>query len=102
MRALLAVAAVLGLAACQTPCPAPVSEARTLTYRCEDGSDLSVTFTDTAAVVVQEGYTTLTLPARISGSGYRYADNGAELRGRMMETRWTRPGAAETVCQQGE
>lgn len=97
MRALLVLAGLV-LAGCQTPCPAPVSEATTIVYRCEDGSDINVTFRRENATVVQEGYTTLVLPARIAGSGYRYSDNGAELRGRMNETRWTRPGAAETIC----
>lgn len=97
MRALL-VFAVLGLAGCQTPCPPPVSEAETVVYHCEDGSDINVTFRRENATVIQDGYTTLVLPARISGSAYRYTGNGAELRGRMNETRWTRPGAAETVC----
>jgi membrane-bound inhibitor of C-type lysozyme len=100
MRAAL-VLACLTLAACQTPCPPPAADAPTLSrFQCEDGSELQVTFTRDQAVVVQEGYATLTLPSRISGSGYRYADNGADLRGRMSEARWTRPGAAETICQQ--
>jgi hypothetical protein len=51
------------------------------------------------ARVSQEGYTTVELPARIIGAGYRYSDNGIELRGRMNETYWSRPGAAETVCR---
>lgn len=100
MRAAL-VLACLTLAACQTPCPPPPVDTPTLSrFECEDGSELQVTFTRAEAVIVQEGYATLTLPSRISGSGYRYADNGADLRGRLSEARWTRPGAAETVCQQ--
>jgi hypothetical protein len=100
MRAAAFLAALL-LAACQTPCPGPEPEATSATFHCEDGSDLQVTFTRApdGARVVQEGYTTLDLPARIIGSGYRYADNGAELRGRGAEVHWTRPGAAETLCQ---
>ncbi|MFO1016841.1 MAG: MliC family protein [Hyphomonadaceae bacterium] len=98
---LAAIFAILALASCQTPCPGPETGSRTAAFHCEDGSDLNVTFaygaTDSARVV-QDGYTTLDLPARIMGSGYRYADNGAELRGRGREVRWTRPGAAETVC----
>jgi membrane-bound inhibitor of C-type lysozyme len=100
MRAAL-VLACLTLAACQTPCPPSATDAPVLArFECEDGSELQVTFTRDQAVVVQEGYATLTLPSRISGSGYRYADNGADLRGRMTEARWTRAGAAETICQQ--
>lgn len=97
----IAVAALLFLAACQTPCPSPDTGPTTASFRCEDGSNLQVTFTrgPDSARVVQEGYTTIDLPARIAGSGYRYAEGGAELRGRGAEVRWTRPGAAETLCQ---
>lgn len=101
MRVAIIIAALV-LAGCQTPCPAPASEATQVAYACEDGSNLAVTFTRDQATIVQDGYTTLTLPARISGSGYRYADDGAELRGRLNEALWTRPGAAETICSQSE
>jgi membrane-bound inhibitor of C-type lysozyme len=101
MRVAAAIIAAFALAACQTPCPGPEVAATSATFHCEDGSDLHVTFTHEpdVATIVQEGYTTLALPARIMGSGYRYADNGAELRGQGAEVRWTRPGAAETICQ---
>ncbi|MGE0742564.1 MAG: MliC family protein [Hyphomonadaceae bacterium] len=100
MRALV-FAALLAVAACQTPCPAPETGPTTTTFRCEDGSDINVTFTRTpdSARVVQEGYTTIDLPARITGSGFRYAEEGTELRGRGGEAFWTRPGAAETRCE---
>jgi membrane-bound inhibitor of C-type lysozyme len=97
MRALIVIAA-LAVSACQTPCPAPASIVRTVTFECEDGSDLRVTYRGEQAVIEQEGYITLTLPERISGSGFRYADNGAELSGRSNQAVWTRPGAAETTC----
>lgn len=101
MRAAIALAA-LALAACQTPCPAPDTGPINTSLRCEDGSVLNVTFTQNpaAARVAQEGYTTVDLPVRVTGSGYRYADSGAELRGRGREAQWTRPGAAETICQE--
>lgn len=100
MRAVVVFAA-FALAACQTPCPAPDTGPVTSSFTCEDGSTLEVTFTrrPDSARVVQEGYTTIDLPARITGSGYRYADDGAELRGRGPEAQWTRPGAEETICQ---
>jgi hypothetical protein len=65
---------------------------------------LSVTFTRNpdSARVAQEGYVTVDLPARVTGSGYRYAAEGAELRGRANEALWTRPGAAETICSEVE
>lgn len=91
---------VLALTACQTPCPAP-DTTTVSTFRCEDGSDLRVTFQAArSAVVEQEGYTTLSLPARVAGTGFRFSANGAELRGRAAEVHWTRPGAAETLCSQ--
>jgi membrane-bound inhibitor of C-type lysozyme len=100
MRAVIVLAA-LALAGCQTPCPAVDTGPVTATFRCEDGSRLQVTFTrrPDSARVVQEGYTTIDLPARLSGSGYRYADGGAELRGRGGQAQWTRPGAEETTCE---
>ncbi len=93
--------AAFALGACQTPCPAPSPDPVTATYNCVDGSDLVVTFTRApdAARVVQAGYVTLDLPARQAASGYRYAEGGAELRGRRSETMWMRPGAAETLCR---
>jgi len=100
MRALALFAALVTLAACQTPCPAQPTGPVNTTFTCEDGSSLQVTFTYSpdVALVAQEGYTTLSLPLRLAGAGYRYADNGAELRRRGAETQWTRPGAAETLC----
>jgi hypothetical protein len=98
MRTLAAIAAVAFLAACQTPCPAVNMEPTVSNFTCEDGSALRVTFTPAQAVIEQEGYVTLTLPARGVGGGYRYSANGAELRGRAVSAQWTRPGAAETLC----
>lgn len=99
MRYAVLAAALVSLAACQTPCPAVPSEPVNRRFVCADGSMLDVTLSNESAVVVQEGYTTLHLPARVSGTGFRYADNGAELRGRGASANWTRPGAAETVCE---
>ena len=96
-------AAILALAACQTPCPDAAAPSITNTnFTCEDGSNLQVAFSRSpdGARIVQEGYAPLDLPAKITGSGYRYAEGGAELRGRGTEARWTRPGAAETICHE--
>lgn len=93
---------ILALASCQTPCPAPNEGAVSLSYRCEDGSVLQVTFTRNPnnARVLQEGYAPADLPARSTGLGFRYADGGTELQGRRSEVRWVRPGAAETICRE--
>lgn len=100
MRLVAVFASLLLTAACQTPCPNPDTGPINTSFRCEDGSLLNVTFTRNpdSARVSQEGYVVVDLQARVTGSGYRYNANGAELRGRSNEARWTRPGAAETVC----
>lgn len=100
MRLVAALSVVLLAAACQTPCPAVDTGPINSSFRCEDGSVLSVVFTQSpgAARISQEGYVVLDLPQRVAGSGYRYNGDGAELRGHSNEAHWTRPGAAETTC----
>lgn len=98
MRLAAALIATFALAACQTPCPSPPTETTNATYECEDGSELRIAYTFNSATVVQEGYTTVVLPSRITGAAFRYAEGGASLRGRMHEIQWTRPGAEETEC----
>jgi hypothetical protein len=104
MRVAAFLPVLVFLAACQTPCPAPDTGPINTSFRCEDGSLLNVTFTRNpeSARIAQEGYVVVDLPARVTGSGYRYNSNGAELRGRANEARWTRPGAAETICREIE
>ena len=99
MRLAAALIAAAALAACQTPCPSPSTETTNATYECEDGSELQVAYSFNSATVVQDGYTTVVLPSRITGAAFRYAEDGASLRGRMHEILWTRPGAEETVCE---
>jgi hypothetical protein len=102
MRVAVAFALLLMLSACQTPCP-PSSSAGPVErrYACADGSVLAVTFTRNPdmAHVKQRGHPDVDLRARATSSGYRYANRGADLRGLLGETSWSRPGAADTVCQ---
>lgn len=104
MRVVAVFSALALLTACQTPCPAPATGPINTSFRCEDGSVLNATFTRNpdAVRIAQEGYVVVDLPARVTGSGYRYNNNGAEFRGRANEARWTRPGAAETECHEVE
>lgn len=102
MRAVIGLAALLCLTACQTPCPPSASTATVARrYACEDGSVLQVTFTRNpdAAHVEQWGHPDVDLRQRATSSGYRYADRGVDLRGHFGETYWSRPGAADTVCR---
>ncbi|MEJ0060839.1 MAG: MliC family protein [Terricaulis sp.] len=102
MRIASLIFAAAALSACATPCPQTDTAPNVVAYDCEDGSALQVTFRHApdSAVIVQDGFPTVTLPASISGSGYRYAAEGVELRGRGEEARWTRPGSAETLCRE--
>lgn len=101
MRFALVFTALL-LSGCLTPCPPAPTVPETHSYTCEDGSELSVTFNSRPgfAYVVQEGFGPLELPTDVTSAGFRYAEDGAELRGQGVEARWTRPGAAETECRQ--
>ena len=101
LAAVLALAPALVLSGCHTPCPITNAEPVVTPYVCEDGSHLTVTYyrNPDRVHIEQEGYAPLDLTSRISGSGYRFADQGAELRGRSTRVRWSRPGAAETQCE---
>ena len=102
MRRFAVILAAAALAACQTPCPSPRAAATQVHFACADASNLVVTFARApeTARIEQEGYTALVLPARISGSGYRYTDDENELRGRTGEVVWARAGALETICRE--
>lgn len=102
MRFALLIAA-LALTGCSTPCPDTSAVARTRNFVCADGSGLVVTFNPAPAFahIVQEGFAPIDLPTDITGSGYRYAEGGAELRGRPgAGAHWTRPGAEVTLCRE--
>lgn len=102
MRPILVAVFSLTLAACQTPCPVADVGPVTVNYDCDDGSMLQVTFTRSPnnALVVQEGYAPTQLPAQSSGLGFRFARGGTELQGSRVQVRWTRPGAAPTLCRE--
>ncbi len=109
-KTILALAlAGLALAACASPCPPNPNVAGPIVSRFEcaqageNAPDLYfvVTFTRNPdqAYVEQPGYEPITLPAQVSGSGYRYASGGVELRGQGAEARLIRPGGGEQICR---
>ncbi|MET0182936.1 MAG: MliC family protein [Caulobacterales bacterium] len=103
MRFAFVAAALLGLAACATPCPPPAGpiEPKVARYICRDSTE---TFTATFFYnpdhvrVEQPGYPTVDLPVALAGSGFRYMADGVELRGRNDEARLSRPGGGEVLC----
>jgi|GEM_PF-1804881 len=101
MRLVVLIAAA-ALAGCASPCPTPNAAPTTALFSCDDGSRMRVTFTHNPerALVEQEGYIALNLPSRILGSGFRFSDGTAELRGHGSDAGWSRPGAAQTICHE--
>ena len=98
--ALLAVTLFLG--ACHTPCPPVPREPERHVFRCEDGSDIVVTFDSRPgyAAIEQEGFAPLELQNDVIAAGFRYASGGSELRGQGRQATWERPGAARTTCRE--
>jgi membrane-bound inhibitor of C-type lysozyme len=94
MRA--ALLACLALAACSTSKSpqTPTAEggrppARTVTYACEDGGKLTVSFGDGAATLVDSQGRRFQLTQQEAGSGVHYAGQGATLLGKGDEMTWT-------------
>lgn len=104
MRTLIRTALVpLALAGCasdpQRPAPSPATEAADPTrYACDDGGFLSVRFTGEAALVTLVDGSTVTLPRQPAGSGFRYASDRMELRGKGDAATWSARGSAPTPC----
>ncbi len=97
--ALIALIALFALTACASPCALAPPSNETVTYACADGSALSASFEAGLVRIVQSGYRgDVTLPAKPSGAGYRYARHGLELLGAGRGVLWTRPGAGQLSC----
>lgn len=96
----VAAGAAALLAACSTPCPvAPDAAPVVSTYHCDNNADFTATYASRQVAIVQPGFPDVTLPAQESGSGFRYAAEGVELRGIGTEARLTRPGGGEVICR---
>ncbi len=101
------------LAACASPCPPNPSMTGPIVtrYDCERPNVFGqtetpddyfvVTFTrdPDQATVEQPGYEPVTLRAQVTGSGFRYASGGVELRGQGNEARLIRAGGGEQYCR---
>lgn len=78
------------------PSPLPVNVER---FTCPNGDTLEAAFQampDLATVTV--GESVLRLPIAVSGSGFRYAENGVEFTGKGDEVRLVRPGQTDLIC----
>lgn len=101
MRTVAASALILALAGCATPCPDAAPERSTARYVCTDGARLEVTFDRAAgrAFVSEDAGASIELPAQVSGSGFRYAAEGVEIRGRGDEALWTSQAGEQVSCR---
>jgi len=102
MRVIGAGIALLSLGACASTCPEASFPPRSdVAYSCADGSHLAVAFDRAAgrALVSEDGGASLNLAVQISGTGFRYRGEGAEIRGRGDELQWTSPAGGTTDCR---
>jgi membrane-bound inhibitor of C-type lysozyme len=65
------------------------AEERTLTYTCDTGEDLVVTYTDEAAKITVPDGDPIELKQRTAADGFRYADKSRTLRGTGRELTYT-------------
>jgi len=76
-------------------------DAATVKFMCNRSDPISVSFYDDKANLNFAGGSA-TLDQEPSGSGYRYAGQGHEIRGKGMELIWTKPDGAIRSCREEE
>jgi len=73
----------------------------TVKFTCDRSDPISVSFYDDKANLNFAGGSA-TLDQELSGSGFRYAGQGHEIRGKGMELIWTKPDGAIRSCREEE
>lgn len=99
IKAVLSVALAGFVASCARSPELPSADAPVSAYRCENGTRFTVVFNEDEAVVRLEGGRTFTLSERRSGSGFRYASRGVELRGSGREATFRTRQDPQTTCR---
>ena len=95
---LLPVAAIAGLLAA---CAATQSFEPQATFVCENGQQIGVSFDGDRARLESHGEVA-TLAARSVASGFDYAGEGNDLRGKGPELAWTDPSGTKLSCRDAE
>ncbi|MGU3538784.1 MliC family protein [Methylobacterium sp. A54F] len=110
---LLAAALTLGLARIAAAAEEPekvlaetvqseLAQTRRVIFVCPKDQLLTVEFLNSEpgkpAIVRPPGGAAVTLPEQLSGSGFRYADDTHELRGKGQEVTWTDAAQPPVVC----
>ena len=78
--------------------------AKTVAYRCQDGTTFDATFDNESETLTLafKGDAPVVLKQAISGSGFRYEGGGIELYGKADWANVVRPGVPELRCQETE
>ncbi|WP_439813746.1 META domain-containing protein [Zavarzinia sp. CC-PAN008] len=98
IRRLLLAAAALGAAA-SLGAAAVAASGPAVVFACQDGTRLSISFNDRVAVLHDGSGNDVALEQQASGSGFRYAGAGHDLRGKGDEVTWTAPDHAPRQCK---
>jgi membrane-bound inhibitor of C-type lysozyme len=94
MKSVPSLATLLMLGACAST---PAEDARTVTFTCDRGPPLVVTFGDeTASIASPEG--PIVLPQQPSGSGFAYGTPQRQLRGKGREVTYTVGRMVPVIC----
>lgn len=94
-RPLIALAMGTLLVGCSSsPRAIPMQE-----FRCDDNTVLSVSFHDNEATVVLPNGEIAVLPQQRAASGFWYASNRYELRGKGNEASWAQNQRTPTQCR---
>jgi membrane-bound inhibitor of C-type lysozyme len=90
----LGVLATMALSGCGTA----ASKIPAAFFTCDDGSRFSASFPEGKAQINLPDNRIVTLSQARSGSGYRYASEGYELRGKGKDATWMAGGHAPVHC----
>jgi heat shock protein HslJ len=93
--------AALMLAACSAatgPSPDMTGQVRSVTFACEDGARLAVSFHGGTATLTDPQGRAFHLAQQETGSGILYSGEGQTLRGKGEEMTWTAPDGTPRAC----
>lgn len=92
---------LFGLMAALTACAATSSTERKVTFLCDRGQTVNVTFADGIAHLAGEGMSADLTQQRVA-SGIHYTGGGHDLRGKGPELTWTDPTGTVRQCRDQE
>jgi hypothetical protein len=100
MQRLLVIVAMAILTGCLTetePSVIPLGGTRTVVFACDGGKSISVDFAEGAALLKANGATSQ-LVRQPAASGFHYAGEGNDLRGKASDMTWTDSAGVVHQC----